>query len=480
MILNKCCYLPSEPIIGSVLITKYPDIERIDISIQMCKVYDWYDASFNMKVEATVSNNVLSFILPNSFDKGLYAVISITIKDTVVYGKANDNENCETVFLISEKSINALSLYRKILKERDSYISKPKFRIEDKSASSYDVFLFIKNLDISYNAYYDTIQVYPYDYLRCTSEIEYINEFIQKNTNINIVVNQEYFEKLVPSAVFVINNIMAYDYEEAEEYAINEAEKLNSIFTVLLHSHGTIFATLTNGKKERKYKTTILDTRYKGNLLHLAENGFNIRHYFKYISESDSYIFVYLKLLRDAQNENERMLKYYRYWNILEGLAMRKDYRNNILTDWQGNIVKSKRGICTIGDQKLNNVFELVRQNFSNIDGTTFVQGLPNISTPKEFISVCYQRRNCCAHWGSCNNTDSSICSAKENHKKKCKESNIVDCSKPEGFRDAILRKLQDVTFQIVLKELQNLAGSSFRSTTLIDNIIDNSPNDKL
>ena len=161
----------------------------------MCKVYDWYDASFNMKVEATVSNNVLSFILPNSFDKGLYAVISITIKDTVVYGKANDNENCETVFLISEKSINALSLYRKILKERDSYISKPKFRIEDKSASSYDVFLFIKNLDISYNAYYDTIQVYPYDYLRCTSEIEYINEFIQKNTNINIVVNQEYFEK---------------------------------------------------------------------------------------------------------------------------------------------------------------------------------------------------------------------------------------------------------------------------------------------
>ena len=93
MILNKCCYLPSEPIIGSVLITKYPDIERIDISIQMCKVYDWYDASFNMKVEATVSNNVLSFILPNSFDKGLYAVISITIKDTVVYGKANDNEN---------------------------------------------------------------------------------------------------------------------------------------------------------------------------------------------------------------------------------------------------------------------------------------------------------------------------------------------------------------------------------------------------
>ena len=93
---------------------------------------------------------------------------------------------------------------------------------------------------------------------------------------------------------------MAYSYEEAEEYAINEAEKLNSIFTVLLHSHGTIFATMTNGKKERKYKTTILDTRYKGNLIYWAENGFNIRHYLKYVSESNSYLSVYLKLLRDV------------------------------------------------------------------------------------------------------------------------------------------------------------------------------------
>lgn len=48
------------------------------------------------------------------------------------------------------------------------------------------------------------------------------------------------------------------DSTEAEEYAINEAEKLNSIFTVLLHSHGTIFATLTNGKKKGNTKQQFL------------------------------------------------------------------------------------------------------------------------------------------------------------------------------------------------------------------------------
>lgn len=472
MILDKSCYLPIEQIKGSIEISGYPDVETIEISIQMCRIYDWYDVLINKKVSATIYDNVLSFVLPNGFENGLYAIIAVSIDNHVVYGNINDNENCGTAFFITEKNIDALSLYKKILKERELCISKAKFRTEDKEASSYDVLLFIKNLDISNNAYYDTIQVYPYDSLKTTSEVEYINDFIKNNTNINVAVNPKSFERSIPSAVFVISNIMAYNYEEAEKYAINEAEKLNSIFTVLLHSHGTIFATLTNGKKERKYKTTILDIRYKGNLLHLAEDGFNVRHYFRYISKSDSYITVYLKLLRDAQNENERMLKYYRYWNILEGIAMRKGYCNNPLVDWQGNIIRNNKGICKIGEQALNNVFELVRQNFSNIDSAVFVQELPNISKPKEFLSVCYQRRNCCAHWGSCNNKDASICCVNKKQMKKCKESNIVDSSKPEGFSDAILRKLQDITFQIVLEELQVKAGKSLKSTSLIENLI--------
>lgn len=438
----------------------------------MCQVYDWYDISLHKKTTAKISNGILSFILPNGFETGLYAIISISIDNKVVYGRTHDTENCQTAFCITEKNIDSLNLYKRVLMEREIHISKPKLRTDDATATSYDVMLFIKNLDISNNAYYDTIQVYPYDYLISLGEVDYINRFIENNTSINITIKQKAFEKSIPSAVFVITNIMAHNYDEAEEYAIEEAEKLNSIFTVLLHSHGTIFATLTNGKNEKKYKTTLLDSRYKGNLLHIAEDGFNIRHYFKYLNISDSYLAVYLKLLRDAQNESERMLKYYRYWNILEGLAMRKGYCNNPLVDWQGNVIKGKKGACIIGEKALNNVFELVRQNFSNIDSTTFVANLPNISKPKEFLSVCYQRRNCCAHWGTCNHTDSSICCSSEKHKKQCRESNIIDSSQPEGFKDAILRKLQDITFQIVLNELQNKAGEALKSTSLIDSII--------
>ena len=60
---------------------------------------------------------------------------------------------------------------------------------------------------------------------------------------------------------------------------------------------------------------------------------------------------------------------------------------------------------------------------------------------------------------------------------KICNESNVVDSSKPEGFRDAVLRKLQDITFQIVLSELQTQAGKSLKSTALIDKLLGEASN---
>ena len=181
---------------------------------------------------------------------------------------------------------------------------------------------------------------------------------------------------------------------------------------------------------------------------------------------------VYLKLLRDAQSENDRMMKYYRYWNILEGLAMRNQYSNHPMRDWQGNIVNSKKGACLIGNEALNNVFELVRNHCSNTPSASFVQGLSNITKPKEFLSVCYQRRNCCAHWGDCNQSSASICDPKKDYMARCKICNVIDDTQPEGFKDAILRKLEDITFSIVWKELKNQTGEYTKNESLINNIL--------
>jgi len=471
MILNKYCYLPIEQIWGSFKVpgSLYP--EKVEIKIQLCRIYDSYDEVIWKTVSASIHNSTLSFVLANGFEKGLYAILGISIGEHIVYGCFNDNENCETVFAITEKNINSVDLYKRILSARNGFINRAKHRTNEKNASCYDVFIFIKNLDISITAYYDTIQVYPFDYLISTGEINYINKFLQAS-HLNVTISEKAFEHSTPSAVFLITNIMANNYDDAEQFAIQEAEKLNSIFTVLLHSHGTIFAALVDGKKDRKYRTNILNLRYKGNLLHLAENCFNIQHCFKYLNNNNTYMTVYLKLLRDAQSENDRMMKYYRYWNILEGLAMRNQYSNHPMRDWQGNIVNSKKGVCLIGNEALNNVFELVRNHCSNTPSASFVQGLSNITKPKEFLSVCYQRRNCCAHWGDCNQSSASICDPKKDYMARCKICNVIDDTQPEGFKDAILRKLEDITFSIVWKELKNQTGEYTKNESLINNIL--------
>ena len=212
----------------------------------------------------------------------------------------------------------------------------------------------------------------------------------------------------------------------------------------------------------------MLDTRYKGNLLLLAEQGFNIKHFYKHISTSNSYLHVYLKLLNEAMNETNPMLQYYRFWNIAEGIASKKQYHSRKMKKWDGSSVIGKGKDVLIGETALNNVFELYRENFGSISDKDFAAGLEKISKPKEFLSVCYQRRNCCAHLGTCFSADGKICDKNDKVKKLCKESFIVNKEEALGFQDKILRKLQDTVFRIVLNELITESGEVKKETDLV------------
>ena len=138
MILNKYCYLQIEQISGSFKVPEslYPD--EVEIKIQLCRIYDSYDEVIWKTVSASIHNGILSFVLANGFEKGLYAILGISIGDNVVYGRLNDNEHCDTVFAITEKSINSVDLYKRVLSTRNGFINRAKHRIDDKNASSYD------------------------------------------------------------------------------------------------------------------------------------------------------------------------------------------------------------------------------------------------------------------------------------------------------------------------------------------------------
>ena len=54
----------------------------------------------------------------------------------------------------------------------------------------------------------------------------------------------------------------------------------------------------------------------------------------------------------------------------------------------------------------------------------------------------------------------------------RCKICNVIDDTQPEGFKDAILRKLEDITFNIVWNELKHQTGEYTKNESLINTFL--------
>ena len=462
-----------EKFTGKILNVNLNIIGLLPIRLKIARVYDWYDQAFWIDGQGVIQNYVLEYKFTKNLERGLYILLCVRYGEEIVIGNENDNTHILGAFIVKgDSSKNPLDAYKFIRETRELKFNEPKGNYKIQGNTPFNVFVFAKNLYAQTTAQYCDVEIYPFDYLTMESEVNYINRFFKCFPGINIDVKKDKFDKSIPAAVFCIRNIYASSYEEAEEYALKRVEMLNSVYTVLLRSHGTFFATIVFNPTEQLSRINVLDTRYKGNLLLLAEQGFNIRHFYKHISTTKSYMQVYLKLLNEAINENNRMLQYYRYWNIVEGIASKKKYHLQTMKKWDGSIVKHKGRELLIENKALDIVFELYRENFGSISDADFVKEIEEISKSKEFLSVCYQRRNCCVHQGACYSTDSKVCDSSDRVKNLCKTSFIICKNEPLGHQDKILRKLQDTVCQIVLNELKRESGTVRQETDLVDIII--------
>lgn len=120
----------------------------------------------------------------------------------------------------------------------------------------------------------------------------------------------------------------------------------------------------------------------------------------------------------------------------------------------------------------MNNVFELVRINFSKSTEKDFIGKIENIKSVKEFLSICYQRRNCCAHRGKCYSQDKDICLKTKDIMYNCKKNNIIHKEEPIQFQDKVLRKLEEITTQIILNELNRNTGQIIKEEKIVDSLL--------
>ena len=169
-------------------------------------------------------------------------------------------------------------------------------------------------------------------------------------------------------------------------------------------------------------------------------------------------------------NEEDKIIKYYRLWIVLEGIASIKNYEKEEMKKWNGDVVKNKNGDTVyVGDKSLDIVFELIRR--SSLYSEDFFK-VESITTPKEFLSVCYQRRCCAAHHGSCVCEDLQKCNLTKKEMKRCSENMIVHGNPKDVFSDKILWNLQLLTFSIVKNEMEQTYGKVIKETDYISRLI--------
>lgn len=429
------------------------------IRIEIVKVHDWYDEVEYIEGLCQKDNSLFLIKCENTLEQGLYLILCLKNRDGIVLaGKSHDSTRLLDAFIINGTSDKSpIDMYQSIVNNRNTLFNLPKNDFDNKNASPFDIAVFCKNINVDVHVKYGDIELIPYDQLSLVNEIDYINRFLSNEGYVLDFDESKYSSKL-PSAVFRITNVFASTDNEAVDFALKKAELINNLFTLMMQGNGSFFAVVIFDKRKQAARLIPIQSHYVGNLLKIINQGHFIRTYYDAMKDNNSYLKLYIKLLTDAMNEKDQMIKYYRLWIVLEGIATIKNYEKDVMKKWNGDVVINKKGNAVIiQNESLNIVFELVRR--SALFSEEFFS-VEKITSPKEFLSVCYQRRCCSAHHGCCVLDDPLICISTKQEMTRCRENRIIHGNPRDVFSDSILWKFQQLTFSIVKQEIEHEFGN--------------------
>lgn len=461
-----------EPI--EIIIPRDSGIAIIDgetIKVEIVKVYDWYDEVEYLEGFCNKKDDLFQIECENKLCQGLYLILCLKNHEGVVIaGKSHDSTQLLDAFTVKGTSDKSpVDMYQSLVNNRKHLFNLPKNDFENNEASPFDIAIFCKNTNADVRVMYGDIELIPYNQLSLGNEIEYLNAFLSDEGYVLNYDKNKNGSKL-PSAVLRIANVFACTDDEAVDFALKKAELINNLFTLMMQGNGSFFAVVVFDKNKQAAQLRPIQPHYVGNLLKWINQGHFIRTYYDAMKDTNTYLKLYIKLLTDAMNEEDQMIKYYRLWIVLEGIAGLKKYDNEVMKKWNGEIVTNKKGDpILIGSESLNIVFELIRR--SALFSEEFFK-VEKITTPKEFLSICYQRRCCSAHHGSCVLDDPLICNSEKQEMKRCNENRIIHGNPRDVFTDHILWNLQQLTFSIVKQEIEHEFGKVKKEDEIVLDLI--------
>lgn len=428
-------------------------------------VVDTYFNEFRMSSSGTplFKKGALSIICPSIGDlkPGLYFVAQLILRDE------NGNEIATlkrkdygpALFEIRKQNQKAkndeelLSKFENILKFRTLEFEQGIGEGRDK----FQCCIFFKNCLIASKISLGYCSVIPFDGLSCTDEISLIQKFCKEYgfmppTNVEDAIKRS--RSGHPTAVIYFPVVHGASHEQAGITAQHEADRLIALLSLYRRGAGSggagsiIGSIVKDNQTGAEYFSLNLPT-YTGNMIAgflSDESPRIIYNQIKNLRLSEFGI-LYVNLFREALREPDVELKFFRFWNILELIARNKEYVGREKCDWQGNILKNRKGrLMKIQNHAEELVFELLREALPS-KGYTKEKYSTNLefSEYNQLISIWYRRRNCVTHGGHClcRNPSLQIVDAKY---LKCKKARDEEKGSAFGY----LFTLQEVTKDVI------------------------------
>lgn len=330
---------------------------------------------------------------------------------------------------------------------------------------NFEYFVFCKNCLISEPFVAgDIYHIIPWGGLGWNDEIEVIHDYLDKNGYGGLTNREGTLSRAkVNQPVFVVCLRCRNSDEQAMFIdVIKQVELLNSVLAVQRNAYPEIFAVVVKDLDTGAILYKPFTPSYRGNLLPGSAAGENPVSIGWLVAKARENLFfrLCLTLYKEALNEEDINIAYYRFWALLEIIAKSRNYVGQPLCDWGGEVQKNQKG----EDKKIEDkaeavVFEHLRRTLPKmgmgVDSFSFGldQGLIT-----EQIPIWYRHRNCAAHYGGCFPDNLEFCDRNEVKFQKCRAAHCEMLSK-HGQRDGApvdqyFSSLRDLLKLLICREI--------------------------
>ena len=370
-------------------------------SIEVIKITKYFD--YIIYTEIVLQDNLFSF---NINDPGLY-----------ICRGCKPNTDIKAFSYGLDEGIDVDNTIMNIYKDREESFSREKYADEGGN-KHFDIYMFCENVNPKADCEYDDVRIIPYDYFNQMGEFAFVNRFMKDYTVTNSILSEADYSNRY-SAVLKMVNVVAVDQNSAGKYATDRMSVLLNLYALRDICNPRVIMSVVLDRDTKQLFKYVNYPKFSGNLLQIGDYGEAFLDYY-HVCVQDKQLRFLLTLIRDAYSEMMADIRTYRLWLVLEYITYIFNYDDKL--------------------SEKDRVDKLIKEETPDYYNEPSCYGLKT----EDFLDICLQRRNCCAHQGGCIAGSDGKCSTNltksKERREKCRPHPVQDT---HFMNDGICQELE-------------------------------------